>query len=86
MLRLLPVLLLVPAAWAQSKREVGPVPVYQVHRASHPIVVDGKLDDAAWKTAQTIEFQFPWSQQTGAKQKTLARLLWDDSYLYVGYD
>lgn len=84
--KLLPVLLVIPALWAQSKREVGPVPVYQVHRAPHAIVVDGKLDDAAWKTAQTIEFQFPWSQQTGAKQKTVARLLWDDNYLYVGYD
>jgi hypothetical protein len=86
MLRFLPALLLIPAAWAQSKREVGPVPAYQVHRAPHPVVVDGKLDDAAWKTAPTIEFQFPWNQQTGAKQRTIARLLWDDNYLYVGYD
>ena len=55
-------------------------------RASRPIVVDGKLDDAAWKAARTIEFQFPWSQQAGAKQKTIARVLWDDQFLHVGYD
>jgi hypothetical protein len=33
-----------------------------------------------------IVFQFPWDQQTGAKQKTVARLLWDNDYLYLGYD
>jgi hypothetical protein len=78
--------MLLPAAWAQVKREVGPIPTYQVQRASRPIVVDGKLDDSAWKAAATVEFLFPWSFQTGAKQKTRARLLWDDNFLYVGYD
>jgi hypothetical protein len=78
--------LLVPAAWSQTQRQVGPVPTYEVKRAARPIVVDGKLEDAAWKAAGTIEFQFPWSQQTGAKQKTIARVLWDDQFLYVGYD
>jgi hypothetical protein len=80
MYRKLALTLLIPAAWAQS------TPTYQVQRASRPIVVDGKLDDPAWKAAGTIEFQFPWSTQTGAKQKTIARLLWDDNYLYAGYD
>ena len=86
MQRFLAVLLILPSAWAQSKREVGPLPTYQVKRASHPIVVDGKLDDPAWKAAGTVEFLFPWGFQTGAKQKTVARLLWDDNFLYVGYD
>jgi Domain of unknown function (DUF1083). len=86
MRKLLATLLIIPAAWSQTKRETGPAPTYEVKRASRPIVVDGKLDDPAWKAAGTIEFQFPWSRQTGAKQKTLARILWDDTYLYVGYD
>src|SRR4029450_13638960 len=86
MLRLLLLTLLVPAVWAQIRRELGPVPAYEVKRASRPIVVDGKLDDAAWKTPATIELQFPWSQQTGAKQKTVARILWDDQFLYASYD
>jgi len=81
MRRVLVLTLLAPAVWAQTRRDAGPVPSYQVKRASRPIVVDGKLDDAAWKAAGTVEFQFPWSQQTGAKQKTSARLLWDDQLL-----
>ena len=63
-----------------------PVPRMQVKRAATRITVDGKLDDAAWKNANQIEFQFPWNFQTGAKQKTTARLLWDDENLYVAYE
>ncbi len=74
------------AVSGQTKRDLGPVPRYEVKRADSRITVDGKLDDAAWKNANTIVFQFPWDEQTGVKQKTVARLLWDDDYLYVGYD
>ncbi len=61
------------------------IPTYAVPRAGGGIVVDGELD-AAWSKAPVIEFAFPWEQQTGAKQKTSARLLWDDRYLYVFYE
>jgi hypothetical protein len=57
-----------------------------VQRAASRIVIDGKLDDKAWSAASTVEFVFPWDSQAGAKQKTTAKLLWDDDYLYVGYD
>lgn len=62
------------------------VPRYEVKRAASPIVIDGKLDDKAWDAANTIELIFPWAAQTGAKQKTIARVLWDDSNLYVSYE
>src|SRR5262245_28739714 len=78
-------LLSLPSLVAQQ-RELPSIPRYEVHRARSPIVVDGKLDDAAWKDAATVEFRFPWDKQTGAKQKTVARLLWNDDYLYLGYD
>ena len=63
-----------------------PIPRYEVKRATGRIVVDGKLDDKAWAGAPAVEFIFPWEFQTGAKQKTTAKLLWDDEYLYVGYE
>lgn len=62
------------------------LPTYDVKRATGRIAVDGKLDDKAWESAGTIELMFPWDQQTGAKQKTIARLLWDDERLYIAYD
>jgi len=45
------------------------LPRYEVRRAAGKIVIDGKLDDAAWKDAPTITFQFPWEQQTGGETK-----------------
>jgi hypothetical protein len=67
-------------------RDPGPVPRFEVKRATTAPQIDGKLDDDAWKNAQSVTLQFPWEQQTGAKQKTSARLLWDDHNLYVGYE
>ncbi len=63
------------------------VPRYEVRRAASPITIDGRLDDAAWSHASApVTLQFLWDSQTGAKQKTHVRLLWDDQALYVGYD
>jgi hypothetical protein len=77
----LALLLLAVPATAQP-----PIPKYEVKRAASPIVIDGKPDDKAWAAAGKIELIFPWDAQTGAKQKTIARLLWDDQYLYVSYE
>jgi hypothetical protein len=49
-----------------------------VKHAPSPIQVDGKLDEKAWQAADPIVLIFPWELQTGAKQKTTVRLLWDD--------
>lgn len=85
MLRLFLFLIAASALDAQ-KRELPPIPRYEVRRARQTIVIDGKLDDAGWKAAGAIEFRFPWEQQTGAKQKTTARVLWNDEFLFLGYD
>jgi hypothetical protein len=63
-----------------------PVPRYEVRRTTGRITVDGKLDEKSWASAPSIQFVFPWESQTGAKQNTTAKLLWDDEYLYVGYE
>ena len=73
-------LLLAPAAFG------APVPRYEVRRATSAIVVDGKLDDPAWAAAPAVTFLFPWKERAEPKRKTTARLLWDDRYLYVGYE
>ena len=78
--------LLVYAMLAVPLLTQPPVPQYQVQRASGRIVIDGKPDEKAWEAAAPIELAFPWKFQTGAKQKTTAKLLWDDDYLYVAYE
>ncbi len=58
---------------------------YVCYRANTPIVIDGKLDDADWKSA-------PWTDTfvdiQGAalprpRFETRAKMLWDDTYFYV---
>src|SRR4051794_30127161 len=63
------------------------IPHYEVKRASSPPTIDGRLDEPVWAQASpALTLQFLWDSQTGAKQKTAARLLWDDQALYVGFD
>ena len=63
------------------------IPRYEVRRAPSAIVIDGDLGDDAWARASTpLTLQFLWEAQTGAKQRTAARLLWDADALYVAYD
>lgn len=59
---------------------------YIVPRATHPMIIDGKLDEPAWRAA-------PWTDDfvdiLGAdaprpRYRTRAKLVWDDSCLYVG--
>jgi hypothetical protein len=64
----------------------APAPDYDVKRASSKITVDGRLEEEAWKAAGVIALQFPWEEQTGAKQQTTVRLLWDDECLYVAFE
>ncbi len=58
--------------------------VFECRRANGPVTIDGSPDDEAWKGAQTISnFALPWlGPNHPAKSKTVARLLWDDQYLY----
>jgi hypothetical protein len=78
-------LLLVPrSAFCQAAAQR---PRYEVRRAVAPITIDGHINESEWSQASpAVEFIFPWNQQTGAKQKTHARLLWDDTNLYVAYE
>ena len=62
------------------------LPRYEVKRTRVAPAIDGKLDEPAWTAAPTVTLQFLWESQTGAKQMTRARLLWDAQAFYVGFD
>ncbi|HCD01529.1 MAG TPA: hypothetical protein DER64_13495, partial [Planctomycetaceae bacterium] len=60
-------------------------PTYDILRASTPITLDGRMDEAAWHEADNMgPFHFTW-WKSGKKKQTVAKLLWDDKYLYVGH-
>jgi hypothetical protein len=59
---------------------------YVCYRASRPIQIDGRLDDKDWESA-------PWTDafvdiegdvRPRPRFRTLAKMLWDDTYFYVG--
>ena len=61
-------------------------PAVQAVRTSHPILLDGKLDDAEWAAAPAFTHfvdSYPVEGQTPS-QKTAVRVLYDDDNLYVG--
>lgn len=61
------------------------VRVYLCPRTSTPPVIDGKLDDAVWQTVPPVRLVLT---ETGrpATKKTIARICWDDTNLYVSFD
>src|SRR4051812_27403109 len=57
-------------------------------RADKAPVLDGRLDDAVWKTAEASE---PFTQKVpeggkAASERTIVRVVYDKDTLYVGID
>ncbi len=53
--------------------------------AGSPITIDGRINEDAWRQAENAgDFLFPW-WESGDKEQTEARLLWDDTYLYISF-
>ena len=72
---------------APAPASSAPIPRYEVKRARSPITIDGTLDEAAWTGASpAVKLQFLWDSQTGDKQETRARVVWDAQAFYVGFD
>ena len=59
---------------------------YVAYRASAPVQVDGKLDDAAWRAAPWTEdfVDIEGDKQPRPRLPTHAKMLWDDAYFYIG--
>ncbi len=65
--------------------KAGEPPRYTIYRTETPITIDGKLDEPGWFAAPSVgDFQFAW-YKSGKKEQTVAKLLWDDEYLYVAF-
>jgi hypothetical protein len=65
--------------------EAQTLPSYDVYRAPSRITIDGRLDERAWRDAPRAgEFHFNW-WQSGEREQTEVRLLWDEKFLYAAY-
>jgi streptogramin lyase len=78
--------LLVVLGWiAPFVCSAAEIPRYVVNRIDSKIQIDGRLDEAAWRNATELsKFKFAW-WKSGKKEQTVARMLWDDKFLYVSY-
>jgi hypothetical protein len=77
-------LCLAPVALSLAGPETPEGKQYLCRRAESTVVIDGKLDDAAWRRAEVLQdWCFPW-EKDGPKQAAKAYLLWDDEALYFG--
>src|ERR1043166_8509185 len=75
------------AAQSSAPRQHSiPVPSTTAIRRTGPIVLDGKLDEPAWRAAPPItEFiQYDPDEGKPPSQRTEVRILYDDDALYVG--
>lgn len=83
----IPALLLATGLMAADKKEAGSK-LYVCRKAAQPIVIDGKLDDPAWKTADPIKRFFHYPDRDAPvplkEDKIQAFFLYDQDYLYVG--
>jgi hypothetical protein len=75
-----------PPEQAGTSTHQPPPKGYVCYRASRPIHVDGRLDDKDWESA-------PWTDafvdiegdiRPGPRFRTQVKMLWDDTYFYVG--
>lgn len=83
---LTPVFVAFPADQAPPAAASAPLP--EIPKAEKAIAVDGKLDEADWARALVVPVNLIWgmgSERTTAPRMT-ARFLWDNSYLYIGYE
>ena len=58
---------------------------YTAHRVAGPIKIDGKLDEASWKSAPTSPRFVDIISGKPALHDTFATVMWDDENLYIGY-
>lgn len=59
---------------------------YQCRRTDTPVRVDGRLDEAAWRQAAWTEdfVDIQGASLPKPKQRTRAKMTWDDTYFYIG--
>ena len=71
-------------AWPESELQVDGRQKHTAHRVTIPPLIDGRLDEPAWKdAASTSAFVSIVGPEKGAPEHTAhAKILWDDTHVY----
>lgn len=71
---------------SKSVSESKPLPRYTILQTREQIVLDGQLTENAWlKAPSTGAFRLA-NDSTMPKNTTMAKMLWDSTYLYVAFE
>jgi len=62
------------------------LPTYAAKRVQGAIVIDGVLDEVSWQNAPVTNAFVRHDGRGKLRHTTTARLLWDDTFLYVAFD
>jgi hypothetical protein len=63
------------------------IPLVECRRAAGNIRIDGRLDEPAWRKADSLKVSFLLEPKDAENRSaTTARFLWDDKYLYVAFE
>ncbi len=68
-----------------SGQDASPLKYDCPRAAAGDIIIDGTLSESSWNSARTLPFFIPVSLEQ-PESRTGAKLLWDDKYLYVGFE
>lgn len=72
---------------AEKQLVIGTQPVYKIAKAKGPILIDGKMDEADWKSSEVQPFKYFYRyDKTPERQNSKFRMLWDDTALYLFYE
>jgi Carbohydrate family 9 binding domain-like len=63
-------------------RSVQKQQIYTAEYSTEKIEVDGKLDEKAWEKAENLSFQA--LDGSFCTENGIAKIIWDDKYIYVG--
>jgi hypothetical protein len=83
---LIVVMLLLFVAEAAATYDVnGERKSFEIRRTDSPPVIDGKLDDAVWEDAASVDDFHQTAPTDGAEptERTVVRVAYDDEYLYI---
>jgi hypothetical protein len=71
----------------EKKLVLGEHKVFTLARANTPIIIDGKLDELAWKKTESRSLDYFYGvEKPTDKQDTDFGMLWDDEYLYAFFN
>lgn len=62
-----------------------PRPTYEVLRANHPVLVDGKWDEGVWAAVPMIGPFVNTSDGSSTSIRTEAKILYDDKFIYFAF-